>query len=131
MKKVYVFGPIWIAAILKLKEDHHEDSKKFNFTDNCGLNNYPYSPLPSSASKPTSTSIYIFVSTLVGSCLLDALITYFFIDEIDENTDEDDKTPVRLVFDDGNKTISSDVNIINVKQRIFEKISKMHLLILY
>lgn len=128
MKKVYVFGPIWIAAILKLKEDHHEDSKKFNFTQNCGLNNYPYSPLPSSASKPTSTSIYIFVSTLVGSCLLAALITYFFIDEIDENTDEDDKTPVRLVFDD-NKTISSDVNI-NVKQRIFEKISKIQLLVL-
>lgn len=128
MKKVYVFGPIWIAAILKLKEDHHEDSKKFNFTQNCGLNNYPYSPLPSSASKPTPTSIYIFVSTLVGSCLLAALITYFFIDEIDENTDEDDKTPVRLVFDDS-KTISSDVNI-NVKQRIFEKISKIQLLVL-
>lgn len=76
-------GAIWIGGILQLKELPMNST--YDYSENCGANNYPQTKLPEAASKPSIQSVYILCGTLVASSLVAILITILFVDDIRED----------------------------------------------
>ena len=104
-------GAIWVGAILQLKDIPVNST--FNYAENCGANNCPYTKLPEAASKPSLTSTYALCGTLNASCLLAIIITALFVDD--------------LKYDDDLKPISrGKVTIQSISKFIFGKKINMY-----
>ena len=85
-------GAIWIGGILQLKELPMNST--YDYSENCGANNYPQTKLPEAASKPSIQSVYILCGTLVASSVVAIIITILFVDDIRDD-DEDGKSSKR------------------------------------
>ena len=83
-----VLGYGLIAFILDTgSQGPSNSSAPFDYAKSCGLRNCPSTPLPSSQSNPTRQSFYIYYVCLLCLCGASVLITFFFIDNIKENSD--------------------------------------------
>jgi hypothetical protein len=104
-----VLGSIWVGTILQLKE--LQVNSTFDYAASCGVRNYPQTPLPDTATRPTRNSIFILFGTIVAACLLAILITLLFVDDV-----KDDELHEGYEKADGNKPKPSKFVAISKKK---------------
>ncbi|RMZ97376.1 hypothetical protein BpHYR1_017526, partial [Brachionus plicatilis] len=81
----YILGSIWIGTILEIEDLPLNSS--YDYSQSCGLNNCPLTPLPEATSNPTLSSVYVLCGVINGACFLSIIIALLFVDDLkyDEN----------------------------------------------
>jgi hypothetical protein len=84
-----VIGTLWIATILELNEKTEEKANAtFDYAQSCGTNNYPQTQLPYAVTVPSVRSTYTFYATIIASGIVAIVISFLFVDDIDEEEEE-------------------------------------------
>lgn len=67
--------------------DDLSPNSTYDYSQSCGVNNCPLTPLPEETSNPTLSSVYILCGTINAACLLSIIIALLFVDDVkyDEN----------------------------------------------
>ena len=92
----------------------YNESNSYDFAKYCGVNNCPQTILNFSQSKPTQTSIYFLFASLLILCALAMCTTVFFMDNLKDDEEANQKSELS-----DSKKMS--LKIISKKPEFFRK----------